>query len=320
MKLVSFVQLGRTPRAGALIEDSDGLRVCDLAEASYAYRETQSQGGFVLPTVMVELLETGECGLDLARKVVAWATQAGVATSPIEAVQLVAPVPKPPKILALAGNYQQHILEGGGQAVDKSRVVPMLFMMPTTTLAGQGHTVVLPGSISRKVDWEVEVAAIIGKRAKYVTAEVALDYVAGYTIFNDISSRSLEITATRTQDRPRDAFFDWLNGKWQDGFGLMGPYVATRDEIPDPQNLRLRLSINEEIRQDGSSSEMIFTIAEIIAWASKLFTLEPGDIIATGTPSGVGNASATYLKAGDTIRAEIEGLGTLINPVVEDRT
>jgi 2-keto-4-pentenoate hydratase/2-oxohepta-3-ene-1,7-dioic acid hydratase in catechol pathway len=318
MRLASFVQLDGKPRLGAVIEDRDGARICDLATASDHYRATRVEGGFVLPADMVEFLKTGDSGLALAREVLDWAVRTGTATAPLEAVQLVAPVPKPPKLLALAGNYQEHIVEGGGTAVDKTKVLPMLFMKPSTTLAGHGQPLVLPRGISQTVDWELEVAVVIGRRAKYVSAETALEHVAGYTIFNDISSRSLEITKTRAESRPRDQFFDWLNGKWQDGFGLMGPYLVTRDEVPDPQNLRLRLSVNDRIRQDGSSAQMIFTIAETIAWASKLFTLEPGDVIATGTPSGVGSASGTFLKAGDVLCAEIEGLGTLVNPVVDE--
>jgi len=318
MKLVSFVQLDGKPRLGAVIEDGNGARICDLETASYHFRETQAAGGFVLPPDMVRFLETGERGLVLAREVLDWAAESGAATALLDAVRLVAPVPRPPKLLALAGNYQEHIVEGGGTAVDKSHVVPMLFMKPSTTLAGQGDPLVLPGRVSRTVDWELEIAVVIGRRAKYVSADTALEYVAGYSIFNDISSRSLEITGTRSAHGPRDGFFDWLNGKWQDGFGLMGPYLVTRDEILDPQDLRLRFSVNETTRQDGSSAQMIFTIAETIAWASKLFTLEPGDVIATGTPSGVGSASQTFLKAGDTLRAEVDGLGTLINPVVDE--
>lgn len=318
MKLVSFTQLDGKPRPGAIIEDDSGTRVCDLATASYHFRATQAQGGFVLPADMVRFLETGEHGLNLARKVLAWVAGSGIATAPLASVRLVAPIPRPPKLLALAGNYQEHIVEGGGTAVDKTKVVPMLFMKPSTTLLGPGQPLVLPGCVSEKVDWELEIAVVIGRRAKYVSAETALEHVAGYTILNDISSRTLEITRGRAESRPRDLFFDWLNGKWQDGFGLMGPYLVTRDEIPDPQNLRLRLSVNGETRQDGSSAHMIFTIAETIAWASKLFTLEPGDVIATGTPSGVGSATNTFLKAGDTLRAEVDGLGTLVNPVVDE--
>lgn len=318
MKLVSFSQLDGRPRLGAILEDRRGARVCDLTNASEGYRRTQEQGGFVLPADMVEFLATGESGLMLARNVLTWAAHTGFATAPLDSVRLVAPVPRPPKLLALAGNYQEHIVEGGGTAVDKTKVVPMLFMKPTTSLAGQSQPLALPRAISQTVDWELEVAVVIGRQAKYVSAATALEHIAGYTIFNDISSRSLEITKTRAQSRPRDQFFDWLNGKWQDGFGLMGPYLVTRDEIPDPQNLRLRLSVNDEIRQDGSSAQMIFTIAETIAWASTLFTLEPGDVIATGTPSGVGSASGTFLKAGDVLRAEIDGLGTLVNPVVDE--
>jgi len=318
MKLASFVQLDGKPRLGAVVEDRAVVRVCDLASASWHYRATQTRGGFVLPADMVGFLKTGEQGLACAREVLAWAVQSGTAIAPLDAVRLTAPIPRPPKLLALAGNYQAHIVEGGGTPVDKTKTVPMLFIKPATALAGPGAPVVLPSRVSRTVDWELEVGVVIGQRAKYVSAESALEYVAGYTIFNDISSRSLEITSSRTDPSPRDKFFDWLNGKWQDGFGLMGPYLVTRDEVPDPQNLHLHLSVNNEKRQHGSTAQMIFTIAETIAWASKLFTLEPGDVIATGTPAGVGSASKTFLKVGDTICAEIEGLGTLVNSVVEE--
>lgn len=316
MKLVSFAPLGGAPRAGAIIEDNRGVRVCDLAAASHDYRAMQAQGGFLLPEDIVEFLNTGERGLALAQEVLAWAVQSGFATMPLEAARIAAPVPRPPKLLALAGNYQEHIIEGGHTAVDKTKVVPMLFIKPSTTVTGPNQPLVLPSRVSQTVDWELELGVVIGRRATHVPAETALEHVAGYTIFNDISSRSLEITSARTQAGPRDKFFDWLNGKWQDGFGLMGPYLVTRDEIPDPQNLRIELSVNGETRQEASTGQMIFTVAETIAWASKLLTLEPGDVIATGTPSGVGSASKTFLKTGDVLCAEIEGLGVLINPVV----
>ena len=325
MKLVSFVTLDGPARLGALIEEGpqgpqgpQGQRVCDLAAASVRYRDREAPDGFVLPADMVAFLQTGERGLALARQVLAWADEAGVATAPLEAVRLVAPVPRPPKLLALAGNYQEHIVEGGGTPLDKPKAVPKVFSKPATTVAGPDQPLVLPTRVSRTVDWELELGVVIGRRAKYVPAEQALDYVAGYTIFNDVSSRSLEISKARAETGGFDEFFDWLNGKWQDGFGLMGPYLVTRDEIPDPQRLRLRLSVNGEVRQEGSSGQMIFSVAETVAWASTLFTLEPGDLIATGTPSGVGDASGAYLKAGDVLRGEIEGLGTLSNPVVDE--
>jgi 2-keto-4-pentenoate hydratase/2-oxohepta-3-ene-1,7-dioic acid hydratase in catechol pathway len=317
MKLATYSHLGTAPRVCVIIEDSHGPSVIDLAAASASYRQTQPLGGFLLPADMTEFLQTGERGLSLAREVISWATKSGFPKTRLDDIQLAAPVPNPPKILALAGNYQEHILEGGGAAVDKSKVVPMLFIKPRTTLAGNGDKLVLPTNVSNEVDWELELAVIIGRPAKSVPVSEALDYVAGYSIFNDVSSRSLELTKKRQETRPRDAFFDWLNGKWQDGFSLMGPFLVTKDEVPSPQELSLRLFVNDQIQQDGSSKQMIFSVAETIAWASELMTLEPGDVIATGTPAGVGSAKGVYLKAGDELHGEIQGLGSLVNSVTE---
>ena len=228
-------------------------------------------------------------------------------------VRLLAPIPRPGKVLALAGNYQEHIQEGGGQRVDKSRVTPRVFMKPSSCVIGPGDAVKLP-RVSEQVDWELELAVVIGRTAKHVSPSEARRVIAGYGVFNDISSRSLTIGASR-DPRPMDDFFDWLNGKWQDTFGPFGPWLVTADEIPDPNSLAVRLWVNDVLRQNGSTAQMIFNVDEIVAFASDLMTLEPGDIIATGTPSGVGHASNTFLKPGDVVRGEIEGLGTLVNTV-----
>jgi len=228
-------------------------------------------------------------------------------------VQLLAPVPRPGKFLALAGNYQDHIVEGGGTPVDKTKITPRVFMKPSSSVVGPGVAVPLP-KVSDEVDWEIELGIVIGKKVKHISVEDALDAVAGYTIINDISSRTLNIGAHRTT-RPMDDFFDWLNGKWQDAFGPMGPYLLTADEVPDPDNLTIKLWVNDELRQNSNTKHMIFNTREMIAFASDLMTLEPGDVIATGTPSGVGSATGTYLKAGDVMRGEVEGLGVLETPV-----
>jgi 2-keto-4-pentenoate hydratase/2-oxohepta-3-ene-1,7-dioic acid hydratase in catechol pathway len=229
-------------------------------------------------------------------------------------VHLEAPVPRPGKFLALAGNYQDHIVEGGGQPVDKTKITPRVFMKPSSCVVGPGASIQLP-KVSDTVDWEIELGIVIGKKVKHISVEQALDAVAGYTIINDISSRSLNIGAHRTP-RDMDGFFDWLNGKWQDGWGPMGPYLLTADEVADPDNLSIKLWVNGELRQNSNTKHMIFNTREMIAFASDLMTLEPGDVIATGTPSGVGDATKTYLKDGDVMRGEVEGLGVLETPVV----
>lgn len=166
------------------------------------------------------------------------------------------------------------------------------------------------------MDYELELAVVIGQRCKHITAAAALSVVAGYMVANDISGRAVEWGIERGEVTPRMAFFDWLNGKWPDRFAPMGPYLVTADDVPDPQNLAMRLSVNGIVRQEASTADMIFTVAETIAFCARFMTLEPGDVILTGTPSGVGATTQTYLQPGDRMEAWIEGLGTLVTPVV----
>ncbi len=231
----------------------------------------------------------------------------------VGSVRLLAPLLRPPKLLALARNYQDHITEGGGQPVDKQRIVPKLFLKPSSAIIGPDAPLCLP-SISSTTDWEVELAVIIGTRCRNVAVEDALANVFGYTIANDVSARTTDWGVERDPDVWNE-FFDWLNGKWPDGFAPLGPYVLTADEVPDPQNLELSLHLNGEQRQRSSTKEMISTVAETIAFASRFMTLEPGDVIETGTPSGVGATTGTYLKRGDVMEARIEKLGVLRTPV-----
>src|SRR5262249_33207795 len=153
-----------------------------------------------------------------------------------------------------------------------------------------------------------------GQRCRNVPEDRALDHVFGYTVANDISARTTEWGVERDEDQWNE-FFDWLNGKWPDGFAPLGPYVLTADEVPDPQSLDLALHLNGERKQHSNTREMISTVAETIAFASRFMTLEPGDVIETGTPSGVGATTGTYVKAGDLMEATIEKLGTLRTPV-----
>ncbi len=234
---------------------------------------------------------------------------------PLDSVKLLAPIPRPGKVLALAGNYVEHIKEAGMKLglSDSPRLttVPRPFIMPATAVANPGDQIPWP-AYSETIDYELELAIVIGRKAKAVAQEKALEIIAGYTIVNDVSARTVTFKKNRAE-RPWDEFYDWLNGKWADGFCPMGPYLLTADEIEDVQNLDMKLTVNGEVRQNANSSQMIHTIAQIISFLSNLMTLEPGDIIATGTPSGVGFATGNYLKAGDRIEASIENLGTLTN-------
>jgi 2-keto-4-pentenoate hydratase/2-oxohepta-3-ene-1,7-dioic acid hydratase in catechol pathway len=313
MRLVTYAHPGQTAHLGALIGDD---QVLDLHAASIARRERERDGGFLIPDDILAFLATGDAGLELANRTIDWAQRIGFATAPLGRVHLHAPVPRPGKLLALAGNYQEHIREGGGTDVDKSTSVPNVFIKPGTTVIGPHDPVKLPAHISSEVDWELEIAIVIGKPAYRVDESGAAAAIAGYAICNDISSRSLIVSNRRRETTARDAYFDWLAGKWQNGFAPFGPWLATADEVPDAGALAMSLSVNGEIKQQGSTGQMIFDAAETVAWISQLCTLEPGDVIITGTPAGVGVASGTFLAAGDEITCEIEGLGQQRTAVV----
>jgi 2-keto-4-pentenoate hydratase/2-oxohepta-3-ene-1,7-dioic acid hydratase in catechol pathway len=234
-----------------------------------------------------------------------------------EKLRLLVPIADPKKIILLAGNYAEHIREGGGQAAQRQETFPYFFWKPpSTTLTHPGDPVLLPAQSPDYIDWEIELGVIIGKRCREVGEADALEYVAGYTICNDISDRQFRINPNRA-GRPKDSFFDWLHGKWHDTFLPMGPCVRSAATVPDPQQFPLRLKVNGKIMQDGNTSQMIFPVAALVSILSNFVTLEAGDVISTGTPSGVGHGRKppVYLRPGDVLEAEIPGIGVLRNPV-----
>ncbi|MEN6532515.1 MAG: fumarylacetoacetate hydrolase family protein [Bryobacteraceae bacterium] len=237
--------------------------------------------------------------------------------SPMQAacLRLDAPIRDVGKLLALACNYRKHIVECGFEDPAKESVLtPQVFWKPSSTINAPGGVIpIRPNNIF--VDWEIELAVVIGQRAKNVRAADAMSCVFGYTIINDISERRFNTGIEHRAMRDFDPFFDWLAGKWFDGFSPLGPEIVTADEVPDPHCLDIRLWLNDELMQDSNTSFMIFRIPETIEFISSLVTLEPGDIIATGTPEGTGMARGIQLKPGDRLRGEIEGLGTLENTV-----
>ena len=237
---------------------------------------------------------------------------------PLAEIRLSAPVPRPYKLLALAGNYAEHIREGGQEAPGKETTTPRVFMKPpSTTITAPGAPIVIPRN-GNHIDYELELAVVMGRHARFVPAEEALDCVGGYTILNDVSERALKIEKPRAS-REGDRWFDWLNGKWFDTFAPMGPCLTTPDDIPDPQALDMRLRVNGDTRQQANTGQMIFSCAELVAWISTLVTLEPGDVIATGTPAGVGSSTGRFLRSGDVVEAEIEKIGVLRTPVEGER-
>lgn len=230
-------------------------------------------------------------------------------------VEFLSPIPAPGKILALAGNYAKHIIEAGLKlgltAAPRKTTVPRPFLKPNTVVNHPGSIIPWP-VYSKEIDYEIELAIVIGKTAKCISQQDAKEYIAGFTIVNDVSARSVTFKEAR-EKRPWDEFYDWLGGKWADGFLPMGPCIITADEIDNPQNLQLTLKVNNEIRQNANTSDMIFDVYEIVSFLSYMMTLEPGDIIATGTPEGVAMATGNFLKAGDKIECSIEKIGTLTN-------
>ena len=234
---------------------------------------------------------------------------------PIEQIQLLVPIARPAKILLLAGNYAAHVIERGGTVAERAETFPYVFMKPpSTTLTHPSDPIIIPAESPDHVDWEAELGVVIGRGGRNIAEADALKHVAGYTVVNDISDRKYTPNPGR-KVRERDKFFDWLHGKWHDTFCPMGPCITSTDAIPDPQVLSVRLTVNGDLKQDGNTGQMIFPVAAVIAFISRWVTLEPGDVISTGTPSGVGSSTGTYLKPGDTVVATIEQIGSLSNPV-----
>jgi len=209
------------------------------------------------------------------------------------------------KFMGIGLNYAEHAAETGAKVPTE----PVLFMKATSSISGPFDNVVIPRG-SEHTDWEVELGVVIGERAKYVSEERALDYVAGYCTVNDVSERHYQ----------KDRGGLWDKGKGCDTFGPIGPYLVTRDEVTDPQSLRLWLEVDGEKMQDGNTSTMIFPVKHLVSYLSHFFTLHPGDVITTGTPSGVGMSRnpPKYLHAGQTVRLEVAGLGTQEQQIVAD--
>ena len=214
-----------------------------------------------------------------------------------------AAVARPSKILCIGLNYAKHAKETGAAIPTE----PILFMKSTTSLSGPFDAIIIPKN-SEKTDWEVELAVVIGKKASYVTEEEAMDYVAGYVLHNDVSERAFQLERGGT----------WDKGKGCDSFAPLGPWMVTKDEIANPHQLRLWLSLNGKMMQDGNTDDLIFNIPQLISYCSQFMTLLPGDVISTGTPAGVGLGFSPniYLKPGDVVELGIDGLGTSKQAVV----
>lgn len=254
-----------------------------------------------LPQTMLDLLAAGTNALKTARAIVARALDDGVGLVPAAGARLLAPLPRPGKIFGIALNYRDHAAETGREVPQ----APFVFSKAVTAVIGPDAGIEIP-RVSAMIDWEGELAVVIGKRAKRVGRDTAMSYVAGYTIMNDVTARDY-------QNRSGHCM-----GKSFDTFAPMGPALVTLDEFPIGRGLELRTLVNGDEMQHSETSQLIFDVPALIEFISAGITLEPGDVITTGTPAGVGarRTPPRFLKAGDVVRIEISGIGALENPVV----
>jgi 2-keto-4-pentenoate hydratase/2-oxohepta-3-ene-1,7-dioic acid hydratase in catechol pathway len=256
--------------------------------------------GANLPNHMLDFLAAGEPANQALQKLI----NADGKRISLSDVQLLAPIPRPGKLLGVGLNYADHIGETGMTKPE----YPTFFTKQSTCVIASGDAIHLP-PVSDKVDYEGELAFVIGRRCKQVPVDRAHEVIAGYTICNDVTVRDWQQRAPT-----------WTLGKSFDTHGPLGPWLVTADEIADPHNLSLKTWVDQELRQNGNTSEMIFNCYELIAYLTQVMTLEPGDVISTGTPAGVGVKMQPrgYLKSGQTVRIEIEGIGALRNPVITE--
>ncbi len=256
-----------------------------------------------LPPSVRELLAGGPA---LLRRAAEAAAQPDAVYHPAAAVKLLAPIPDPPKVICIGLNYRDHAAESGAPIPRE----PVLFSKFATAIIGPGEAIRLP-AVSREVDYEAELVLVVGKKGRRLSAAAALDHLAGCTIGHDVSARDWQLRKDGKQ---------WMAGKTFDTFAPIGPVVTTMDELGDPHNLSIRLRLNGQIMQDSNTGQMIFRAGDLLAYISQVVTLEPGDLIFTGTPSGVGftRKPPIFLKGGDVVEVEIEKLGILRNPVVQE--
>ena len=290
MKLVTFSHQGGI-RIGALVSREAQACVLDLSRAQPD-----------LPRDMLGLLNAGETALARVRRAVASLDERYLV--PEAQVALLAPIPRPGKIICLGHNYYDHM----GQDRTAPADYPTIFDKTVNTVIGPRQPIVIP-PVTQQVDYEAELAVVIGKPAKHAAQERALEFVAGYTIFNDVSARDYQ---KRTSQ--------WMLGKSFDTFGPMGPALVTADEIPDPHGLELVLTLNGLEMQHTNTRNMIFSIPYLIAYLSEVMLLEPGDLISTGTPgkTELAKSVSPFMKPGDEVRVYIEKIGELINPLVAE--
>jgi acylpyruvate hydrolase len=315
MRLVTFELQGQTrlgaEQAGHVVDLNRGYA---LLLATRGVRDFQTQADRDMPADMLGFLDVWDQSLPKARETLAFAHAlepmggqfAQAVMRPARTVRLRAPILNPRKIVCLGVNYNDHAKESKTEAPSD----PILFSKYATAIIGPDDPIILP-SVSKELDYEVELAFIMARRGRHISREHALDHVAGYTVFHDVSARDYQLRKPGGQ---------WMSGKTFDTFAPMGPALVTKDEVPDPHALDITCAVNGEVLQSSNTRHLIFRIEDIVAYCSHIFTLEPGDVIATGTPGGIGFARSPqrFLRDGDMTVLEISGIGRLQNPIRKD--
>ncbi len=320
-KLGRFAKTGAPSTAIVL-----GDEAVPLANAAGAFRD--ARGRAPAAHTIDGLLESWEASFPMLQELVAFIEREGTArfaAVPLKELRPRPPVARPGKLFYAAQNFQEHVdemlrsgmskVEGGKKDFtgEKKTTRPYLFLKAPSCLAGAQDDIEIPLGM-QKIDWEAEIALAIGKPGKRIKAEKALDHVAGFMTTNDVSCRDLQIR----QDRPA-LRSDWLNGKCHDGYAPMGPFLVPRAFVPDHTNLFIRLTLNGQVKQNGNTSQFIFTPEEQIEYASNILSLQTADVFVCGTCGGVGQGTHTFLKAGDVMETEVQGLGKMRNRFVEEK-
>lgn len=301
MKLVTY-RINHTPSRLGFIEEQ---MIIDAEKLGHIKQSP-------LPDNMLDFIDLGIDGINHAVRLINTATKEELldCSIPLANATLLAPIPKPRKnIFGIGLNYTEHVAESA-RTLDTSKDLPqepVIFSKPTTAVTGPDTDIIHNQKITKQLDWEVELAVIIGKGGKNISRENAMDHVYGYTVINDISARDCRRAG------------QWIVSKGQDTFAPMGPVLVTRDEIADPHNLNLRLTVNGVEKQNSNTKFMLFNINDLIHDLSTVFTLDTADIIATGTPAGVGagRSPQEFMWPGDVVEATVEGIGTLRNTIVD---
>lgn len=306
-RLLSYMSKNGLPNAGLLVKD----HVFDLKETLDAAGFENAFHGYTVLSAL-KAWHSVRPKIDLAVDAIA-AGSDGISQAsglPLEKIKLLAPVLYPGVLYCAGANYRDHVTEMTGKEPPKHNKEPFFFLKTVEgTIIGPGQEIRLP-PFSSKADWEAEIAMVIGGTAKNVTRDRAMKCVAGFTIMNDLSARDL----TKRDDVPFQ--FDWIGQKCFDTAAPMGPWITPTDAVADLDKMAIKLWVNDELKQDSDSGQLIFSFQEQIAYLSRHVTLHPGDVIATGTPAGCGMPRGEFLKPGDNIRITVTGLGELNNPVV----